>query len=224
MAATVGLAGFINLDRGDDRHPRSQAILLDLLEIVEDDLHGHALHDLHVVARGVLRRQEAEAGAAAALEAIDVGRKLDAGVRVDGHGHGLSGLHLGQLRLLEVGDHPNVRIDQGQQRLTDLHVRADLDALAGDVPGNRGIDFRVGEVQPGLPGLGFGAGHLGLGRAGLRSALRDLLGGGFGAGALGLGPSQGSLLSGNTRLGLANAALRPPLPRLRPAGRPPLAP
>ena len=43
--------------RGKYRHPRSQTVFFDLLEIVEDDLYGNALHDLHVIARGVLRRQ-----------------------------------------------------------------------------------------------------------------------------------------------------------------------
>ena len=54
-----------------------------LLGVVEDDLHRHPLHDLDVVAGGVFRRQEAEVGAAAALDAVDVGGELHAGVGVD---------------------------------------------------------------------------------------------------------------------------------------------
>ena len=77
-------AGFINLDGGDYRHPRSQAVLLDLLQIVEDNLDRHPLYDLYVVSGRVLGRQKAEAGTAAALHTIDMGRELHFGVRIDG--------------------------------------------------------------------------------------------------------------------------------------------
>ena len=51
---------------------------------VEHDLHRDALHDLHVVAGGVLRRQQAEARAGRGGDAVDLAGELAAvGVDVD---------------------------------------------------------------------------------------------------------------------------------------------
>ena len=59
-----------------DRHARAE---LDVRRPVEHDLDRHALHDLHVIAGGVLRRQQAEGRAAAGLDAVDVAVKLRPG-------------------------------------------------------------------------------------------------------------------------------------------------
>ena len=40
--------------------------------LVEHDLDRHALHDLDVIAGGVFRRQQAEGGAAAGLDTVDM--------------------------------------------------------------------------------------------------------------------------------------------------------
>src|SRR4051812_8377693 len=47
-------------DAGLDGHARAHVVLLQLLGMIEDDLHRHALRHLHVVARGVLGGQRAE--------------------------------------------------------------------------------------------------------------------------------------------------------------------
>ena len=120
----------MDVDRRHHGHPGAQRIRLKLPGIIKDDLHRHPLNDFHVVARGVFRGQEAESGAAAALKAVDVGRKLQIGVAIDGHDNGLARPHFGQLRFLEIGDYPHVRVDQCQQRLTDLNECPGLDALA----------------------------------------------------------------------------------------------
>ena len=73
VAATLGLPGSLTLTVGTTDIP-GPSRMLDLVEIVEYNLHGNTLHDLHVIARGVFRRQEAESGAAATLDAIDMGR------------------------------------------------------------------------------------------------------------------------------------------------------
>ena len=54
-----------------------------LRHAVEHDLHRHALHDLHVIAGGVLRRQDAEGLARAALDGIDMAVHVSAGAGVD---------------------------------------------------------------------------------------------------------------------------------------------
>src|SRR5258708_21028019 len=51
--------------------------------IVEHDLDWNALHHLDVVSRGIFRRQQAEGGAAAALEAVDMAVEGLVGVGVD---------------------------------------------------------------------------------------------------------------------------------------------
>ena len=53
------------------RHARPQQVLR-ILTLLEHDLHRHALHDLDEVAGGVLRRQQAEAGAGCGGDAVDV--------------------------------------------------------------------------------------------------------------------------------------------------------
>src|SRR5262249_3597670 len=47
----VHQVGSAELDRRDHRHPRAQHVRLGR-QLVEQDLHRHALHDLHVVAGG----------------------------------------------------------------------------------------------------------------------------------------------------------------------------
>ena len=90
--------------------------------LVEDDLDRHALDDLDVVAGGVFRRQQAEAGAGAGLDAVDVaaerpcrGRRRR---RCPPSGPGACR----QLGLLEVGHHPDIRRDHGQQGLAGRDV------------------------------------------------------------------------------------------------------
>ena len=51
-----------------------------------------------------------------------MGRELHAGMCVHGNRHRLSRPHLVELRLLEIGNHPHVGIDQRQQRLTGLNI------------------------------------------------------------------------------------------------------
>ena len=51
---------------------------------IEHDLDRHALDDLDVIAGRVLRRQQAERGAAAGLDAVDMAFELAAGIGVDG--------------------------------------------------------------------------------------------------------------------------------------------
>ena len=61
------------IHRRRHRHARPQQ-MLGILTRVEHDLHGHALHDLHEVAGRVFRRQQAEARAGRAGDAVDLAR------------------------------------------------------------------------------------------------------------------------------------------------------
>ena len=72
---------------------------------VEDDLHWNALNHFDIIAGRVLRRQETESVAAARLDAVDAPWEI-AAISVDLDGDGLSGAHVGKLRLLIIGCHP----------------------------------------------------------------------------------------------------------------------
>ena len=80
-------------------------------------------------------------------QAVDVASQLQVGKGVDGDARRLADAHVGHLRLLVVGDHPDVR-----QRHDGDHLRADIDELAGphlalaDQAVRRRHDPRVAEV------------------------------------------------------------------------------
>src|SRR5689334_5966768 len=69
---------------------------------LETDQHRDALHDLREVPRRIVGREQREARAGAAREAVDVARELHAGQGVHAHGGELSGSHSGDLIFLEV--------------------------------------------------------------------------------------------------------------------------
>jgi hypothetical protein len=118
--------------------------------IVEHDLDRNALHHLDVVSRGILRRQQAEGRAAAALEAVDMAVEGLVGIGVYADFDRLADAHLGKLRFLEIGGDPDVERHQRRQRLSDLHVVTRRDVLVRDGAGLGGEDLRVGEVEPRL--------------------------------------------------------------------------
>ena len=77
-------------------------------DVPEVDAHGHALHDLGVVAARVVGRQQREARAGRGREALDLAVRRHAGERVDLDVRGLAGAHLAELRLLEVAGDPHI--------------------------------------------------------------------------------------------------------------------
>src|ERR1700730_15226909 len=75
QAESSGIAAAPNLFHFDfrfDGHSQAQVVIA-VLSLIEDDFYGDALHHLHVIARGVFRRQQAGARAAGAGDAIHVG-------------------------------------------------------------------------------------------------------------------------------------------------------
>src|SRR6202042_862345 len=57
--------------RLDGHSGREQMIFNVGLAGIEDDFHRHALYDFHVIPRRIFRWEQAEAGAAAVLNAVD---------------------------------------------------------------------------------------------------------------------------------------------------------
>ena len=168
---------------------------------VEHNLDRHALHDFHIVARSILRRQQAEACAAGASDAVDLAVVL-ASIGIDLNGDALARLHVAQLGFLEVGGNPDViEIDHFHQFLPRNDVLPDLDRAVADDPVHRSDHFRVVEIEFRLFEAGFGTLNLSL--RGLRLGLGNLqlLGGGVGLTKVGFRLNQPSLGLGNLVIG-----------------------
>src|SRR5579859_3316903 len=127
---------------------------------LQDNPHRNALYDFYVITAGILRWQQAEARASGAAERIDVAAIVAPG-SVRPKGHALSGLHLLQLRLFEIGRDPDV-VDRndGQQLLARLNALAGFHGLASNDPAYRRddlcvakIELRGGKLRPGTRGL-----------------------------------------------------------------------
>src|SRR5260370_41143149 len=99
--------------------------------LFETQPHRDALHHLHVVAAGVLGREQAVARAGGAGEALHR-RAVVVVERIDVHRGLLAGAHVADLRLAEVGGDPELaHLRDGEELLARLHAVAHVDrALA----------------------------------------------------------------------------------------------
>src|SRR5262244_4611210 len=136
--------------------------MLGIWLLVEYDLDGQALNDLHVIAGRVLRRQQREARAGARLEAVNMPPEDFVRISVQPDLDWLSGAHAVELCLLEVCQYPHLGWHEHDQRLAGLQERAELDRLPRDSSIFRRIDLRVGKIE-------FGLSHGGLGLLDLRA-------------------------------------------------------
>src|SRR4026207_1656924 len=121
--------------------------MVGVLARLEDDLDRNALYRLPVVARRFLWRQEAELRAGRGGDAVDVAIQL-APESIDLHRGALPGLHVAQLRLLEVGRRPDVSLGyEREQRLARLNHLSRFNRLAADDAGRGGFDGGTLEIQ-----------------------------------------------------------------------------
>src|SRR5262245_56642625 len=141
IATIQGLTGLdttlLGIHSRRHRHARPEHVLR-ILTGVEHDLHRHALHHFHEVAARVLRREQAEPRACRRRDAVDLPSEAAASVRINVDLGPLTGSHVLELRLLEVGGHPDLfeRNDRhhrltGLDNLTGLHRLSADDALHG---------------------------------------------------------------------------------------------
>ena len=109
--------------------------------------HRHALHDLGEIAGRVVRRQQAELGAAGRREALDPALQRLIRIGVDRDLGKLSRPHSRQLRLLEIRRDVDVRQwHQRQQLGPGLDVLADLAGAIAGHSRNRRADHRIVEI------------------------------------------------------------------------------
>ena len=129
---------------GFDGHSGPEQVLR-VLTIFENDFDRDSLDDLHIISRGILRRQDAVTRSAGACDVQDVA-VIIAAVGIHVNLHGLAGAHIFQLRFLEVGGHPDVlavQRDDGHHLLAGHDVLARLDRSlsydSADRRDNRGV-------------------------------------------------------------------------------------
>ena len=128
--------------------------------LFKDDLDRYPLHHLDIVAGGVFRRQQRESGPGPGHHALDAPRKGAVGESIDLQLHRLTGTHVGDLGLLEVGHHPGLfHRHHRQQRLSGTDVVADLHRLARHPTVGQGKNLRIGQIEPRLVELGGAQGN-----------------------------------------------------------------
>ena len=104
---------------------------LNLLTLIEDNLHRNPLHHFDVVAGRILRRQQAEFRARGGRNAVDVRVEDPAAIGVDRDGGGLARMHIRQLGLFEIGGDPDVLLrNDRHQRLARLNDLSGLDMFS----------------------------------------------------------------------------------------------
>src|SRR5215472_14234327 len=128
-------------------HPRPER---DHRGLVEPDEHRHALHDLHEVPARVIGREESETSAGSAGQALHATGELAPAEGIDPHRGLLAGLHLADLVLLEVGNHPDVlERHQRHHRPVGRDELALLDGAAADDAVHRRAHLGVAAVERG---------------------------------------------------------------------------
>ena len=116
MVAPVARAGQIDhRHHGQARHdqifPPFDAVA------VKGQFDRNALHDLREVAGGVVRRQQRIGRAGAVLDAVHPTGERMIFERIDGQLATLADAHVGQLRFLQVGQHPHIILGHRHERL-----------------------------------------------------------------------------------------------------------
>src|ERR1700734_4087801 len=94
--------------------------------LIDHDLYGDSLHDLHEVTRGIFGREGGEARAAAVLDALHVAGQPISRISVDLDVDRVAGTHAAQLRLFVVGRDPHLRRDDEEHVRSGRYVVAEL--------------------------------------------------------------------------------------------------
>src|SRR5262249_10244276 len=131
-----------------DIHPRTKLAVL-IFARFKNDFDGDALNDLYVVACGIFRGQKTEERASGARYAVDM-TCVRAAAGVDLDVNFLSGGHVAELGLFEIGGNPDfIERNDGKELLARLDVEADDNSLV-HFAADRGDDPRVLQIEFGL--------------------------------------------------------------------------
>src|SRR5262249_41706871 len=144
-ARRASLAAFllgVRVDARLDRHAGPQVFAQRLIR-VDGDAHADALRDLDEVAGGVVGLEHRELRAGGRGNALDAPRQAGAAERVPGEARFLARRHAPGLRLLEIGDHPEVRGHERQELRAVGDVLAEPHADLAHLTGLGGADHRV---------------------------------------------------------------------------------
>ena len=122
--------------------------MLRILTLVEDKLYRDPLNDFHVIAGGILRRQQTELRAGSRSDAVDMRIENPASESIDGDCCALSRTHFGKLCLFEIRSNPDIfHRHDGHQRLARLNNLARLDGFLADVACDWRLHTRVFQIQ-----------------------------------------------------------------------------
>src|SRR5712671_5980726 len=144
--SVTGLFSLLHPNFGDDRHAWAQAVETRLSGL-KSNSHREALHNLDVISRGILRRQEAGNGAGGPGHGFDITIEILA-ERVHGNSHRLLGMHFPQLAFLEICRHPEItKIGNGDEPLPLADMLSDVHGALADDSGDRRNNFAIAEVQ-----------------------------------------------------------------------------
>src|SRR5579875_3575991 len=136
-AARVSALADIHARHGG--HARPQPVIR-VLARIDIDAHGNPLHDFHVIAGGVLRRQQTKPGPGRAPHGFEFSG-VCAAVSIDGELYLVAGLHAAKLRLFEIGRYPNViQRNQGHQLLPRRDVVSYFHGFLTDDAAEGGAD------------------------------------------------------------------------------------
>src|SRR5271156_1423630 len=146
---------------------------------IEDDFHGNALHHLHVVSRGVFRREQAQHRASGSGDGIDMAAK-HAAVGIDTDLRLLPRLQVAQLRFLKVRGDPHIlQRHHHQQALTKLYNLAGFHLFVRSHTIDGCNHFRVTKVEFGGFQRGLRLFHFGDLRTRVRRAHDHLMAAGL---------------------------------------------
>jgi hypothetical protein len=127
-----------------------------VFSLLQHNPHGYTLHNFHVVASRILRRQQAEPRTGRSTQRINVAVVVASG-RISADSHRLSRLHPLQLCFFEISRDPKViHGNDGEQLLAGLHSLACFHRFAADDAAHRRNDLCITQVQ--LCGSELGAG------------------------------------------------------------------
>src|SRR5215469_15589377 len=143
-SGSTSVSALADINLRNHRHARPQTMIL-VLAGIDIDAHRNALHDFHVIAGRIFRREQAETGARSPPYALHFSVVL-AAISIHAERHLLPRLHAAQLGFFEIGSHPKiVHRHQRHQLLSRRDVVAHFHGFLADDSAHRRDNGAVAE-------------------------------------------------------------------------------